>query len=390
MSKDSEKIKQEEGEELVLSTNDDDTEEKEENAPNLEMNDDSQENHPSKEMEKVPESEKSKGKKHMNICGYCDSTDSFKIADETFCGDCGYPSLPDYEKLEIKTEQKESAKKVNETTPENKNMAKDQNDINKKADKREGASKDIKENQSAKRLKFVDEKEDCTNKSCKKKIEELQQQREDDLNQIYKLDKALNEKGLVRRINILEDEIEVHAKATKMKDNTIARQKAQIIELKAEKQEEKDQRIKAQVQRETLFKQMAKEIKTKQKQEPVTMITSSEPEYKFMKKLINKCKEKRIRSPESYYIQSSEGDDKFDRMIGIIEKKKKLDKFHKCLLCDRRFYPKHEDTIKMEPSFGVMMVMKEDAVPSTGPMEAAHFEEGSKGMKKVEFAEEIN
>ena len=71
------------------------------------------------------------------------------------------------------------------------------------------------------------------------------------------------------------------------------------------------------------------------------------------------------------------------KIIGLIEKRKATTE-ENCLLCKSRFYKKFTDS-KLEPSFGVVIEIKDFSIAKIGPIESAHF--GNKEIKQIGFVE---
>ena len=270
------------------------------------------------------------------------------------------------ENLDLKNVQKE-----NETTPEIKTV------------KRNGFE------ESSKARKKVDYGEKCSSKTCQREIEKLKEQSEEDKHQILSLDKALNDGGMVRKLNMLEDEIEDHVKSKKFKDCTINRQNAQIVELNSELENERELRMKAQKQREEFYKETAKKRKIdKEKMKEMVkqygiVITEYSDEFALIEKLNAKCQVNNESPPKEYFLMEDEEGTEIIKVIGLIEEKKET-KEERCMVCKSRFYAKFTGS-KREPSYGVMIDVKKFSIAKLGPIESAHF--GKKGLKKIGYVE---
>ena len=146
------------------------------------------------------------------------------------------------------------------------------------------------------------------------------------------------------------------------------RQAAEIIELKADLENERKLKEKAQNDRKMHFLNVAKDTRTLATAENKKInennsskipqkgrkITTNDPEFKYVELIMAKCQEKEIELPDAYYIQNKTDAGNSSNMVGLIKMKQKLtNNSDMCLLCERRFYPKYQDSIKMEPSFGV-------------------------------------
>ena len=298
-------------------------------------------------------------KKVKEKCSFCQNE---KSPEDDYCMFCSYPpsgsvedkkaslenvgkieDINDYTKIKQKQDETEhdangikTEKEDHEVDHGNEDSTiKDNDSINQeenettpftKAKKRELAEKPSKDEkdenpeQKAKFRKKIDYDDKCTSKTCADEKEKLEKQSEEQLDQIFRLEKAINEKGLIRKLNTLEDEIEDNLKDKKLKQNTIERQNAQIKELLGELVNERDAKAKAQKERANQFKEQAL-----QKKKYEGIVTKDDDDYAFFQQLVSKC---RTEKPKEFFVMEPRNETEKKKIIGIIARKKENENCH--------------------------------------------------------------
>lgn len=349
------------------------------------------------------------------ICTYCDTEGA---GAKSYCEWCGYPPSMDDNDFENDMNFQSQYNRVQEIPDENNDRFEDItesvdeiiNDEELKAEnKTKMAKKDdnktpkamsrqvenettpnlankrtVKSTNSpmAKKKIILNDDSPCSKYSCIKEKQKFMDQAEDDGRRILKLEKALNDKGLVRKLNIIEDELEVVVKADRMKQNTIDRQNAEIKELKEEKEFERAAKKKAQKERQELFKSVA-ESKSPEKK---LVLMKKDIDYGYISQMVDKCNFEKLEAPKVFYIQMNEQGTEKMKMIGLIKDKQEVKENEKCIICGHKFQKKSSEILKLEPSFGVVVELRRFAQAKTGPIEQAHLTK-SKDVKKFNYVE---
>ena len=252
--------------------------------------------------------------------------------------------------------------------------------------------KSLQDHLNPKKLNMTQKSKACTDVRCIKQKQKLMDDNDDDARVIQNLEKALNEKGLIRKLNMLEDELEIYVKSDKIKDLTIARQEAEIKELREQRDFEKAGKTKARLERQELFGKVALSVKNKEltlNKDGIALMRKDE-NYFYVKVIMEKIEEEKLKQPTAFYYQLSKDGSKKVKIIALIEDKKEIkeNKHEKCIVCDTLFYARGADTFKMEPSFGMVVDIRRFARAKSGAIEHAHFN-NNKEFKKIDVVEGV-